>query len=84
MTAVTSAAFKMNVAEKATSAHVRRLAIGWKQRVLERLHKRGPQPWKGLKDIVHNDHRPAFREAIDEMVAEGVLSLDGHTYKIGR
>ena len=84
VTAVTAASFKMKVAESAEDQHLRRLAVGWKSRVVDELHTKGPLPWKGLKGLVRSDRRAMFRSIVDEMVSEGVLVLNGSSYEIGR
>lgn len=84
VTAVTAAAFKMKVAESAEAQHRNRLAVGWKPRVLDRLRSRGPQPWKGLKDLVDQTRRSDLRLVVNEMVAEGILELTDGTYRIRR
>ena len=68
VTAVTAASFKMEVATEAETVHLRRLAVGWKTRVLDELRNKGPQPWKGLKGLVRADRRAMFRSIVDEMV----------------
>jgi hypothetical protein len=81
VTAVTAAAFKLKVGEKASSLHVRQLQVTWQAKLLERLSKRGPLPWKGLKDIVESARRTELRQALEAMVDEGVIVLDGSTYR---
>jgi hypothetical protein len=82
VSAVTAAEFKMDVAAQALSLHVRHLAVGWRPKVLARL-KLGPLPWKGLKDVVSSEYRSDLRAVVNEMVAEGLLVLNGSNYEIG-
>ena len=81
VTAITAAAFKMRVGEKAVSMHVRQLQVTWKAKLLERLSKRGPLPWKGLKDVVESARRTELREALEALVDEGLVEIDGKAYR---
>ena len=82
VTAVSAASFKMEVTHEAESMHVRHLKIGWQAKLIERLRKRGPLPWKGLKDIVDDTRRNDLRACLEAMVEDGVVAHDGARYRL--
>ena len=81
--AVTAASFKLDVAREAESMHVRQLKIGWQARIVERLRKRGPLPWKGLKDLVDDSRRADLRACLEAMVDDGAVVRDDAHYRLG-
>lgn len=83
-TAVQAATFKLRVAEKADTQHIKVMKVTWQARLIDRLQKKGPLPWKGLKDIVDGDRRKELREALNALVDEGAVILDGSTYRTVR
>jgi len=83
VTAVTAQEFRLKVVSTAEERHLQRLVPGWQAKILARLRK-GPQPWKGLKDVVESPRRDDLRRVIGDMVAEGLIEQDGSRYQIRR
>jgi hypothetical protein len=81
--AVQQQVFRLDVAAKADSVRMRVMKVTWQGKIIERLRKRGPLPWKGLKDLVESSRRVELREALDALVEEGAVTLNGSAYEIG-
>src|SRR5262252_8908712 len=62
--------------------------LGWApgrhDRRLADRHRKGPLPWRGLRDIARSDERDLLRSVVAEMVDDGVAHYDGKNYSLDR
>jgi len=82
VTAVTAAVGRKNADLQANDIITRRLAAGWRAKVIDRLRK-GPRPWRELRLIVDSDRRDDLKRELEAMLDEGLVVIVDRRYELG-